>query len=111
MSFKDLCTKSGIIALHCTEVKSAPVLRWTEASEGECRIPRSPFWTNVIGYDANYKDLNEVADNNSTDDNLIILITWHFVDLLKTKSLDIEILCEFAWEDFGDWAVLSKLQK
>lgn len=102
LSFKDLCEKSGITALYCTEAQSAPVLRWTEASKDECSIMRSPFWANMIGHDADYEDLNEIADNNSIDDNFVILLAWHFFELLKTEPLDIERLEELVWEEFWE---------
>lgn len=103
-AFCDLCLGANIEPLKDDSVNKESVLRWCESSETERGIKHSPYWSNIVGRDLDGGEIERIANGNTLDDNIAILIATSFFHLLLKHSLDIPALRELVWEEFWeDW--------
>lgn len=99
LSFRDLCVSAGIKPFDSVNDERAPILRWQNSNNGNRSIQNSPYWSNLIGRDADISDLKTIAHANSLDDNVVLLTAMSFLSLLQNKPLDYEALRLFVWDD------------
>ena len=97
-AFRNLCIEAGIKPLSSSSNERAAVLRREPGSSSNMKVSKSPFWSSVIGRDANESDLEAIARSNSLDDNIVFLIASEFFILLREDPLDKRALRKLVWK-------------
>lgn len=104
LAFRDLCLDANLAPLEEDSIEKESILRWCKSTESERRIKNSPYWSNLIGHDLNKNELGEIANSNTLDDNIAILIATSFFQLLLERPLNVSALRKLVWEEFWeDW--------
>ena len=98
LQFRDLCIDAGDKPLVHIVAERAAVLRQDKSTDSSSRVKKSPFWSNVIGREADEKDLEIIAKNNSLDDNIAFLIASEFFILLREDTLNKRALRKLVWK-------------
>ena len=98
LELRDLCIEAGVKPLGYNVDERAAVLRRERSSDSGPRIKKSPFWSNVIGRDADEKDLEIIAKSNSLDDNIAFLVASEFFILLRDNPLNRQSLRKLIWK-------------
>lgn len=93
----------------------APVIFLGDENKNEQKISNSPFWSNLYGTDVSKTEVNQIIDENSLEDNLIILICTSFMEEIRRDDYSIEKLEKLVfpptrsvWNDFSRLHQLCK---
>lgn len=97
LEFKDVLIAAGIEPLRTTSKMRAAVLRGSHGASSSLGITGSPFWSSVIGRDADEADLREILARNTPDDNNVLRIASQFLVLLQSDPLDKGALRKLVW--------------
>ncbi|MDO4210737.1 MAG: hypothetical protein Q4D23_03335 [Bacteroidales bacterium] len=95
--FRDALIAAGVEPLQAESKLRAAVLRGGHGTTANMGITGSPFWSSVIGRDADEADLRSVLAGNSPDDNNVLNIVCQFLDLLQSEPPDKRALRRFVW--------------
>lgn len=111
--FRDALIAAGVEPLQAESKLRASVLRESHGSSSDLGITGSPFWSNVIGRDADESDLRDILASSSLDDKRVLYIASEFLGLLKSDSLDKKALRKLVWKrnwlSWGDFTEGSYL--
>ena len=108
LDFLKLCENTSVSALHLEDDACGAVLRWKRADGSAMKITGSPYWRGLVGKDASEGDLEDIAQSNSLDDNLVICIACAFLERLREEPFDIhsarQLVWRCYWRDWGDFS-------
>ena len=114
-ALRDTCLSAGISPLGATVTEKAPVLRQSVGDASNMRISGSPYWSNLIGNDANESDMRAIVERSSIEDNLAVLTAMVFFSLLREDPLDVSALRQhttrMSWLRFGDYKKAADVVK
>lgn len=115
VALRDSCLSAGISPLGTTVTEKAPVLRQRVGDASNMRILSSPYWSNLIGNDANESDLRAIVERSGIEDNLAVLTAMVFFSLLLVDPLDASTLRQYttrmSWLRFGDFRKAADVVK
>lgn len=96
--FRDVLVDAGVEVLRAKSKQRAAVLRQSNSTQSDLGITGSPFWSNVIGRDADVTDMIKIIESNSLDDNNVLRIASRFLELLRSDPLDTKSLRKLVWK-------------
>ena len=98
LEFRDLCFEAGVKPIGSNAMGKAAVLRQEKGSKSNLGVKKSPYWSSIIGRDADESDLEAVANYNTLDDNIVFLIASEFFILLREEPLNRQALRKLVWK-------------
>lgn len=112
-AFRDLCLDAGFTALEERRTRKESILRWSESSNAERSIKKSPYWSNIVGRDLDEEGLEEIISGNDPDENTAIVIATAFFQLLLEHPLDVPALrnltCKKLWKNRSSFEQLANI--
>lgn len=91
------------------ECMASGFLRFNLVQTEDREIKASPFWKNAYGHDASYDEIYTLAQANTLDDNVVIILAAAFFKELAKPDYDVEVLRGFVWDNFwDDWGDFSE---
>ena len=112
-----LLRATDLFSNYCPKVvmmkdEASGFLRLDPESTEKREVNASPFWRNAYGHDAAYEEICSIAQANTLDDNMVIMLAATFFKELARPDFDKDALREFVWKDYWkDWGDFSEANR